>query len=381
MLSAGTARLRSETQPLAQGLAGALSWSRLTGLLDIRRLLPTLGPRIIGLAGDQASEEFKAGVAGALETVRRQDAFLRLIAGRVIDSLAAAGVRSSALKGPCLGESLYGEAGRRPSADIDLLVAKEKLREAVEVVQGLGYAVPSEYGENGGLPLLHFSLAHERGELPPVELHWRIHWYESRFAQDRLLAPSNAQALSWRPAPVDELAALLLFYARDGFMSLRHAADLGAWWDAYGTRLPAGALGDLISAYPALGPALLAAVKAAERTVGLPAGQITERTARLGARGRIAVRLADPFPPGGEAQIYAEMGLIDGLLTPLGGLGDFFKRQIAPPRKIAGAHLQTAESRRGSSAIGHSVRVVARYGLAMARMMGASMALRSSSPP
>ena len=47
--------------------------------------------------------------------------------------------------------------------------------EAVEVVRTLGYAVPTDHVEQGGLPLLHFVLAHERGELPPVELHWRVH--------------------------------------------------------------------------------------------------------------------------------------------------------------------------------------------------------------
>src|SRR5205814_8803590 len=100
-------------------------------------------------------------------------------------------------------------------------VAPEHLKRAVEVVRELGYARPTDYVDSSGLPLLHFALVHERDELPPVELHWRIHWYETRFARERLLAPDGAP--DWRPAPVDELAALLLFYARDGFTGLRQA--------------------------------------------------------------------------------------------------------------------------------------------------------------
>ena len=57
-------------------------------------------------------------------------------------------------------------------------MAPEQLQAAVEVVRGLGYGAPTDYVQECGLPLLHFVLVHERGELPPVELHWRVHWYE-----------------------------------------------------------------------------------------------------------------------------------------------------------------------------------------------------------
>lgn len=52
-------------------------------------------------------------------------------------------------------------------------------------------------------------LVHERGELPLVELHWRMHWYEQDFARERLLPPAEDPMGDWRPAPVDELATLL----------------------------------------------------------------------------------------------------------------------------------------------------------------------------
>jgi hypothetical protein len=37
-----------------------------------------------------------------------------------------------------------------------------------------------------------------------------------------------------RLEPVEQLAALLLFYARDGFLGLRFVADIAAWWDRHG---------------------------------------------------------------------------------------------------------------------------------------------------
>ncbi len=50
-----------------------------------------------------------------------------------------------------------------------------------------------------------------------MELHWRVHWYERSFAHERLLPPTpDDPPQNWRPAPADELAALLLFYAGMG---------------------------------------------------------------------------------------------------------------------------------------------------------------------
>ncbi len=359
LMSAGTAARRRSMQERAQQLGGALNWSRLAELLGVRRLLTTLGPRILELAGGHASEEFEIGVAGALESGRRQGAFLQLIGARVMGALGDAGIRSTALKGPILSEALYGDPGRRLSSDIDLLVAPEQLYAAVDAVRELGYAAPNDNVGDRGLPLLHFALVHERGELPPVELHWRIHWYESRFARDRLLVPDEDPGRGWRPAPVDELTALLLFYARDGFISLRHAADLGAWWDTFGAAVQQGALGESIRAYPALEPVVSAGLRVAQRTVGLPAGQLADRGAKLGVRGRIAVRLADPYRHSRESQLYADMGLIDGLLAPRGGFRAFVKRQVAPGTQGGQAGL----------ALGYSARVLVRYGLAMTRLL------------
>ncbi|HEY6549579.1 MAG TPA: nucleotidyltransferase family protein [Solirubrobacterales bacterium] len=367
LLSAATAARREEMGELIEGQMAGVDWSLLTELLRSQRLLPTLGPRILDFAAGAASQQFARAVAGAIDATRRQDALLQLISAMTMEALADAGISSTALKGPGLGEALYGEAGRRLSSDIDLLVAPEHLGRAVEVVRGLGYAKPTDYVDASGLPLLHFALVHERDELPPVELHWRVHWYETRFARERLLAPSGAG--DWRPAPVDELTALLLFYARDGFTGLRQATDLGAWWDALGAELGPAALAESARSYPALAPALAAALTAAKRTVGFPAERAIGGSVALGARGRIAVRLADPHPYDSQAQLFAEIGLIDGLLAPPRGLLAFIRRQVAPPAEVIREHVEKAHRGRATSTLGYSLRVLGRYALAMARLL------------
>ena len=348
-----------------------MDWLRLTETLRQRRLLPALGPRILDMAEGRASDDFAAAVEQAITIGRRHGAFLQLISQRAMDALADAGIRSAAIKGPLLGEAIYSDPGRRLSSDIDLLVAMEQLHAAVEVVRQLGYAAPTDYVQGSGLPLLHFTLVHERRELPLVELHWRVHWYERDFARERLLPSTCDQQDGWRPALADELAALLLFYARDGFVDLRLASDLSAWWDIYGADLPLGALDELLSVYPALARVIPAAVKAAENAVGLPAAQIIRRMPKLDLRERTAVRLANPNPHASQSQLYAEVGLIDGLLMPRGGLGAFIRRQVILPPEVLDELDRRAPKRRARSSLGRGAGMLGRYGLAAARLVHA----------
>ena len=369
LFSAGTSARRLATSGRAGRLIAGVDWPRLAETLYLRRLLPTLGPRIVELAEGRASEDFCMAVERAVEAGHRHGAFLQLVSLRAIEMLADAGIRCSALKGPLLGEEIYGSPGRRPSGDVDLLVPPEQLPNAVEVIRGLGYAAPTDYVDARGLPLLHLMLVHERSELPPVEIHWRVHWYEASFAPERLLPPAPKPRGDWRPAPADELVALLLFYARDGFSDLRLASDLGAWWDIHGAALPAGALNEQMRAYPALARTIQAATKVAESVVGLPAEQIIGDTDRLGFRGSMAVRLANPHPRTSRSQQYADMGLIDGLLMPAGGFRAFVNRQVLPPPEVRNQHARHAARRRARPSLVRGAGVIGRYGLTMTRLL------------
>jgi hypothetical protein len=366
--AAGTAERRARTKAAAAQVAAVADWEMVTELLETSRLLPTLGPRLLEIGGARAGWALEPKLSAALEAARRKDALLVLVGEQARGALTAAGIRSTTLKGPLLGERIYGEPGRRLSGDIDLLVAPGRLDAAVAAVRELGYLAPDDEVGPDGLPLLHFSLLHGRDQLPPVELHWRIHWYETAFSAERLLPPADAPA-DWHPALADELASLLLFYARDGFSGLRQAADLGAWWDRFGAELPADGLERVALAYPALRPALSAAVVVAGRTVGLPQDLLARPLEGLGRRGRIAVRLADPRPYASREQLFAEVGLVDGLLAPRGGLAAFFRRQVAPPTGVIREHAEKAGASHGpGSSLGYAARMVTRYLFALGRL-------------
>jgi Uncharacterised nucleotidyltransferase len=376
LLSAGTTARRQSTGNRADELLASVDWQRLTERLRARKLLPTLGPRVIEIADGSASADFCAAVNQAIDAGRLHGAFLQLVSLRAIAMLADEGIRSAALKGPLLGEAIYGDPGRRQSSDIDLLVAPEQLQLAVEVIRRLGYRAPTDYVDDSGLPLLHLMLVHERDELPPIEIHWRIHWYEREFAQDRLLPPTSNVSAGWRPTLADELAALLLFYARDGLIDLRLVSDLSAWWDMHGADVPTGALDELLQIYPAFVRAIPVAARAAELLVGLPAMQIMPHTHNLGLRGRIAARLANPHPNASRSQLYADMGLIDGLLTPVGGFPAFVRRQVLPPSEVLSQQARHASRRRARSPAARSVGVLTRYALTMARLVRPTETLR-----
>jgi len=365
-LCTGTAARRAAATARLGELGAEVDWGELTTLLRANRLLPLLGPRLLELAEVDPGEQLATAVAESLAAGRHQAMLLQTAADLVVAELGERGIAATPLKGPSLSEAIYGDPGRRQSSDVDLLVAAEHLGAAVEVARGLGYGSPSDRVDRRGLPLLHFSLVHERGELPPLELHWRIHWYETRFAGERLL-PRQLAAAGWRPDPVDELAALLLYYARDGFVGLRQATDLGAWWDRHGEGVEAGALAALAARYPRLGPVLSTSALMAALAVGLPNPSGLEPP----ARGRLAIDLARRAPLlRSQEQLFAQIGLVDGLLSPRRGRRAFLRRQIAPPREvIEGRARKNGREGRPPSPAGFAVRTVFRYGLTLSMLL------------
>ena len=74
LLSAGTAKRRLDMREQAGLLMGEVDWSRLAGTLRLRRLLPSLGPRLLELADGRATDDFGAAVEQAITAGRRQGA-------------------------------------------------------------------------------------------------------------------------------------------------------------------------------------------------------------------------------------------------------------------------------------------------------------------
>ncbi len=238
--------------------------------------------------------------------------------------LRGAGVTAIPLKGPFLAERLHGDAGARPSHDIDLLVAAHEMRRAVAVVEGAGYIRPRVSDE---LPRLHHIF--EAQDAPPVELHWRLHWYESEYATE-LLERAVADGDVRRPALADDLLSLLLFYARDGLVGLKAPVDIAAWWSLYGGELDPGELRAILRRHPALARPAAAAALAAESVLGLPIAACLEPVTLHRRRTAAAVRLVDWAELQPEGEIDVATKFVDGLLTPPAGTLAFIQRAAFP---------------------------------------------------
>jgi hypothetical protein len=187
-----------------------------------------------------------------------------------------------------------------------------------------------------------------------------------------MLARGEAIDGTRRPLPIDQLAALLLFYARDGFAGLRLAADIAAWWDRYGDARSLRALADLAERHPPLSEAWRSAIVVASAIAGLPTGPMPDGLRPRTRRGVLACRLSNWDLRGNPDQIMANVTLVDGLLAPRSDLPRFARRLTTrdtdrvPDAGDRSPWRGAAARERGV----HLVKTSVRHAIALARLTG-----------
>jgi hypothetical protein len=302
-------------------LLAPVSWETLGKLLIRLRLVELVGTALQELAGPALPDEFSPWVEQTRQATARRAAVHELALGRALAALSVAGIRAAPLKGVTLAREAFGRIDLRASADLDVLVHTRDLHEACSVLVDLGWAPPEDVVYADGLPLHHFRLY--ASNAPPVELHWRMAWYERDFCEgalDRATRESGRVRLQ----PGDHLALLLIGYARDGFRGLRVAADITA------LRRVAGPL-DPSCVPDALQGLLVAASVAVHALLGVcPIDPIDHRFAGR-RRVRASLALWDPLLRLEGTKSWADVGLIDVLLAPSSEVGAALHRRLWPP--------------------------------------------------
>ncbi len=348
-------------------LAAGADLEVLSALMARQLLFPLLGTRLVEAAPERVTQAMQEQLDQALELARLRGLQLELLALQLQNDLERAGIAALPLKGTSLARNLYGDPGLRITQDIDILVGAEELGDAARVLRRRGYRRGDDVYDGPGR--LHLGLNHERAELPPVELHWRIHWYEDAFSRAMLErsvpAPEGRRARS-----ADELAALLLFFSRDGMTGLRLAADVATWWDAEASLGDDPLLDPICAEAPDLRDALSASARSLERLVGVRADAIVSaRPARW--RPCTAVRMANWTVSGDLDQIGANLTLVDWLLAPPGGSWPFVRRVLIPPAAQISAMYGLAPSavwRRVFWRLAHCPKLLIRYTIALWRV-------------
>jgi hypothetical protein len=100
---------------------------------------------------------------------------------RMANEWDAAGIRWLAMKGPVVASVLYRDPGLRTYGDLDVLIERERLAEAVEVLEGLGYEHLIR-----NWPLAEWFLASEFAMVDgpvDVDVHWHLLYahYDRRY--------------------------------------------------------------------------------------------------------------------------------------------------------------------------------------------------------
>jgi hypothetical protein len=366
LLLAGTRARRVGASARIAQLAAVVDEMDFAGFLVDQRMLLLAGTRLFEVAPTALSDDFRRRLRAAHDEARAGALLFAAAGDHLRDALEKDGIPAVELKGAALAEDLHGEFALRSFADIDLLVSVDNLDRAVTIANRLGWDTPADSADPG-LPQLHRWLSSASQSLPIVELHWRVHWYETAFASGAL-ARSRVLDGARRLHPIDQLAALLLFYARDGFAGLRLAADIGAWWDRYGEATVPGGLQRLMSQHPALKEPWRAALAAAAPVAGLPCSAVRGVAGPFGRRSALAIRLRNWDFRGDTDQIHANVTLVDGLLAPPEDLRGFVARHVLVSRRFLSEtygvsmhdswHLLRWR-------VWHAVKTVTRYGLAL----------------
>jgi len=330
MLFAGCAAGRAKLTSRVEILLAASDEGRLRSLLDRLQLVEHVGGRIVAAAGEERFPRLALAAWGSTVAARTRGEVQAVVQFAALERLARAGIRAAPIKGPDLALRVYGDLGLRPCADVDIVVDPERLDDAVAVLRTLGYEGPP--AGSPWLTDLHRGLAHPLAAMPALEVHWRTEWYSAnassgglaRTALQRAVPDGRGRRLRFRPA--DELALLLLVYARDGMPGLRLPADIAAWWDRYGRELQLGALQDIVDADPRLAVPLATAAATCGGLVGLPSQRLLDLGPARTSRGRLARSLASPFLD--ERRKHSAAPLVDGLLGGRTALATFVRRRL-----------------------------------------------------
>ena len=176
------------------------------------------------VAVDTCPDLMPPDVAGRLRNSTRDSARRNLILTSqlfaLLDAFAAHGIAVVPLKGPVMAESLYPDPVLRPFSDLDLLVRKQDVADAVQTLVQEGYTLGAIMQR---LPLrdllrLNCELFFHRERLAHVDLQWEIGpaHYPFRIAPEMLWRSLGRTQMAGREVPCLSPEALLLFLCVHG---------------------------------------------------------------------------------------------------------------------------------------------------------------------
>lgn len=169
------AHIRERNQP---GLPHVDDWRKTARTMILHGIMPLAA---VVLAGGDKSADVPVQLLESLKRARHMSVITHRTAlnvlGRIDPLFRQAGVIYAVMKGPHLYETLYRNRFPRPYGDIDMLVRRQDLDRALEILNDAGY-------ETAGSGLNQFLMRHGHFHLvldpvanpgfPKIELHWSL---------------------------------------------------------------------------------------------------------------------------------------------------------------------------------------------------------------
>ena len=220
-------------------LALPLRWERVLEQATAHEVYPLVHHHLRALDPPGVPLEVRAALDGLAKTNALRNTLLAEELSRVLDLLAGAGIPVAPLKGVTLAESLYGDRTLRVCADLDILVPREAVASAFDLLREAGY----EHGEEHAVGaaeidlLLRSNIEYafvipRRGLRCPLELHWDLawRWPRARAAVHDLWREARParffDAPGYRQSPEWELLFLATHLARHRWQGLKWLIDV-----------------------------------------------------------------------------------------------------------------------------------------------------------
>ena len=213
-----------------------VDWDWLLGEANAQGVLPLVGWNLERLGFARVPPAVLARLRAGRRSTAAFNALLAREFARLLQLLGEARIPAIPLKGVALAETLYDDPTLRVCADMDVLVPRDRAREALRLLRADGYA--SEFAERFFETLLlrrniEYTLTRrQHGFEYVLDLHWGIGWSASddRRAAEALWADSRPVS-RWgvrthAMSPEWELLTLAVHAARHGWRPLKWLVDV-----------------------------------------------------------------------------------------------------------------------------------------------------------
>lgn len=209
----------------------SIDWEQVWQIADRERVVPLLyqaTQRMTGLPdwwqGRCRAEYQKTGI---LNTLRFREL------STLLADLRSAGLEAIVLKGAALAELIYGNPALRPMVDLDLLLHKHDISQAIELFAGRGYQVVGHEIAAGSTLAYEneVALRKETSYGWQIELHWSLFdspYYQSRLPGDEWWDTSVALTISGEPALCLSPEWTLIHLC--GHLTFHHHGEGLLWW-------------------------------------------------------------------------------------------------------------------------------------------------------